>query len=196
MGALRVHFLQVRELLMGFKRIDAGPRYVKTIEFAENLPAEESFFQEGEYQRLTESGKIESLRVKIEPYPDELTLVNEIGNDDIKMKVWLVPGRTGLLATVTRRIRLKNLFVLKFETGESVIGVTGHTHAVKKTAEQAWFYDNKGTFISTKIDVSRLAVDFDEALLPILWKTMDDQEAARRLDEVRGLLESGNIKFA
>ena len=112
---------------MGTKIVQAGPRYVKTIEFVENLPAEESAFQDGEYQRLTASDKVESLRVKIEPYPDDLTLVDEIGNDLCKMKTWLVPGRKGLFCTVTTQIKVKTISILRMDSGISIIGVWGET---------------------------------------------------------------------
>ena len=180
---------------MASKKTVAGPRYVKTIEFVDRLPAEESLFQEGEYQRLTESGKIENLRVKIELYPDELTLVDEIGNDNIRMKLWLDPGQKRFVATVTRRITLKILFVLKAEKGESVIGVTGDTHVINRIAERVWVYDKNDTFIGTNIDATKSPIDFDDALLPKLWSTTDDQEAVQKLEEVRGLLESGKVKF-
>jgi hypothetical protein len=181
---------------MGTKKIEAGPRYVTTIEFVENLPAEESLFQDGEYQRLTESGKIENLKVKIEEYPDELKLLNELGNDDIKIRSWLVPGRTGIVATITRRINLRRLFLLKIdEIGESVIGVTGDTHVISRMTERTWFYDTNGIFTCIDVDASRSPVDFDEALLPKLWKTKDDQEGAQKLEELRVVLQSGKAKF-
>ena len=65
------------------------------------------------------------------PYPEDITLLSEIGNDDVKMKTWLVPGKKGIIGTITRRITLKELSCVKMDSGIYLIAVKGEIHELK-----------------------------------------------------------------
>jgi hypothetical protein len=168
------------------------------LEFLDQLPNDEASLKEGEYQRLTADDKIQYIRHTIEEYPSEITLLNEVGNDTVKMQTWLVPGRKGLVGRLKYQIKLKDISCLKMDTGVSLVAVRGEMPELGKMVDRLWFYEGEDRFmcIPCKEETAGKVTLEDDSIHRYFWQTTDEKEAEVKLRQLlNDLLVSKKAKF-
>ena len=182
---------------MASKTIKADARYVHTLEFLDRLPNDEASLKEGEYQRLTADDRIQCVRHTIEEYPTEITLLDEVGNDTVKLQTWLVPGKKGLSSVLKRQIKLKEISCFKMDTGVSLIAVKGEIHELNTMVDKLWFYESGDRFMCVPYKGGAAGgISFeDDSIFRYLWQTDDEKEAEAKFRQLNGLLSSGKVKF-
>jgi hypothetical protein len=182
---------------MAHRRIVADARYVRTIEFLDHLPDDEASLKEGEYQRLTADGRIQYIRGKVEEYPTEVTLLDEIGSDKVKMQTWLVPGKKGITSVVRTEITLKTISCLKMDNGIFLIAVRGESCETGKPVDKLWFYESGDRFmcIPYKEETAERVTLEDDSIHRYFWQTTDEKAAEAKLKELNDCLVSGKANF-
>lgn len=182
---------------MAHRKTIADARYVHTIEFLDQLPNDEASLQEGEYHRLSADDRIQYIRHKIEEYPAEITLLNELGNDAVKLQTWLVPGKKGVTGTITYQIKLKEISCLKMDSGVFMITVKGEIHELNKMVDGLWFYESGDTFmrIPYKEETAGRITLEDDSISRYFWQTTDEGEAEAKLRQLSELLANKKANF-
>ncbi len=182
---------------MTSKKIIADARYVHTLEFLDHLPDDEASLKQGEYQRLTGDDRIQYVRHTIEEYPTEITLLDEVGNDTVKVKTWLVPGKKGITGTISKQIKLKEISSLKMDSGVFLITVRGEIHELNKIVDKLWFYESGDRFmcIPYKEETTGHITLEDDSISRYFWQTTDEAEAEAKLRQLHDLLASKEAKF-